>query len=292
MSGDSVDPFDNVEKYFCSGTTNGQSGTFRDFRRERRDSKSLTLDRLLQNALLLRRFMMFCVEKKCGNKLLFWYECEAFQNLEWKPIKVLGVLETREALERRKNMTHEEFMAWEKQQNSMLKEYARAHGISQVDARLHKYANRVYKLYVKEGSAEEVKLPDEIVEDIEEHIVCGTGRVHLGVFRKAQKIIFQDMASNTFPYFLKSLSKADLKHMKQELKSAGRHDKPAMATAMAFAGKRSPKSFINSQLGAKNFLKENGRRPSIHIEPIVPDGAWQDEKRSRGPWLCFLKNKS
>ena len=226
------------------------------------------------------------MENKRGHLLLFWYECEAFQNLEWKPLKVLGVVETRDIVERRRNMTFEEFTDWQRQENNQLKEYARANGIQAEDARLHKIAKRIYKLYVAEDAKHLVPLKEEDVEVIENQLIYGTGRVHLGVFRSAQKIIFQMLQSEMFPAYLKSLSRADMEHMQQIMR-----DQPALATAMAFSGRRDASSFINAHLGAEKYMKANGRRPSIHIEPIVPDGAWGNEGngKRKGPWICFLK---
>lgn len=79
--------------HICSGTINGR-GSFARIPARERQSKFNTndsLEHVLQSYDRLRVFYTFLKEKCCSEILEFWSIVELYQNLYWKPFKLLGI---------------------------------------------------------------------------------------------------------------------------------------------------------------------------------------------------------
>lgn len=56
----------------------------------------VTLFKLLQNDVALKLFFLFCKSRYAAENLLFWVDVECFQNINWKPVTLLGIgMETK-----------------------------------------------------------------------------------------------------------------------------------------------------------------------------------------------------
>jgi len=79
--------------HICSGTINGRGSFVRIPARERQNkfNSNDSLEHVLQSYSRLRLFYTFLKEKCCSEILEFWSIVELYQNLYWKPFKLLGI---------------------------------------------------------------------------------------------------------------------------------------------------------------------------------------------------------
>jgi hypothetical protein len=79
--------------HLCSGTINGR-GSFMNTpatQRQRRYCDRDSLERVLQNSTRIRQLYGFMQSEHCPELLEFWSIVELYQNLYWKPFKLLGI---------------------------------------------------------------------------------------------------------------------------------------------------------------------------------------------------------
>ena len=84
---------DSAVPNLCSGTINGRGSFAKEHavERQQRFNRIDCLERVLQDSTRIRRLYHFLKKQQCPELLEFWSIVELYQNLYWKPFKLMGI---------------------------------------------------------------------------------------------------------------------------------------------------------------------------------------------------------
>ncbi|GBG25338.1 Regulator of G-protein signaling 4 [Hondaea fermentalgiana] len=156
---------------------------------------AISLERILQNERATMLFYAFATVRLVNEGILFWNAVESFQNMNWKPNRLLGIT-----------------------------------GSSAADMRLH--AKHIFTEYLDENAPTEVCVPSDMLDGLRKRIFYETADNQIvdSIFVEAQRHVFRDMEKGLFREFLNSLNHKGLESVMSslEIRSA-----PGLATATA-----------------------------------------------------------
>ena len=197
----------------CSGTINGR-GSFNvtgAMDRQRRFSMHDSLENVLQNSKRLLSFFEFLKQKECSELLEFWSIVELYQNLYWKPFKLLGInLKIQVKVSNPEDSSTTESVAQvagtenKKKINSTL-------ALVLSDFTIHKeeiLRNEIIEYYITDNAPSQICLPSQMRTNI---LKIATPRTmskettsresRLSLFRNAQKECYDELQRIHIPLF-------------------------------------------------------------------------------------------
>lgn len=164
----------------------------------------ISLTRVLQCRPVLLMFYKYLHLRHATEALLFWLDVESFQNMTWKPIRILGIDQEQRKSDEGKNET------------------AETKGTPQEE--LETEARRIFSTYLSTQARKEVCVAQNIVEKV----IHNLNHIDENCFRDAQRDVFRDLERGSFQEFLSCLSEDGISVVEKHFKSCAAS--PGLAT--------------------------------------------------------------
>mmetsp|Transcript_21114 Transcript_21114/g.37038 ORF Transcript_21114/g.37038 Transcript_21114/m.37038 type:complete len:266 (-) Transcript_21114:144-941(-) len=170
--------------------------------------QAISLDRVLQNERATMLFYAFATIRLVNEGILFWNAVEAFQNMKWKPNRVLGIA-----------------------------------GFSKRDMR--DQAKYIFTEFLDENAPTENCVPSDMLDQLRKQIYY-EDNIHEALFVDAQRHVFRDMEKGLFREFLSSLNHRGLELVMKSLKTKSAPGL-ATATAICMSHRRDHSDALNEE---------------------------------------------
>jgi hypothetical protein len=195
--------------HLCSGTINGR-GSFSNnhaLDRQLKFNMSESLEHVLQNSKRLRNFYTFMSKRLCGELIEFWSIIELYQNLYWKPFKLLGA--NLKFQLKKVSIEPEEEDIQEKNKVSLSNKKSLAKFLSNFTLDEEDLLrNEIIEYYIADNAPSQICLPSQMRNNI---LKVATTRFQsnlpdrderLSLFRHAQKEVYDELQRIHLPLFL------------------------------------------------------------------------------------------